>query len=113
VTLGRRGERSSACETELRNVRVLLAAGGAHGHEPSLGAREESHQRPRPVNVNSQLSYYSAAAAHADAIRDAYRNPPLPRSEETPGPGRRSRLAQALGRVAQPGHRRENLLAVR
>jgi len=42
--------------------------------------------------MNPQLNYYSAAAAHTDALRDAYRNPPLPRIDEAPEPERRSRL---------------------
>ena len=63
--------------------------------------------------MNSALNYYSAAQMHADALRDAYRNPPLPRLESDAPPVRRSWLAQAFGWVAQPGHRRENLLAVR
>ena len=65
--------------------------------------------------MNPQLNYYSAASAHAAALRDSYRNPPLPRVDivAEPAPERRSRLAQALGRVAQAGHRREYLVAVR
>ena len=63
--------------------------------------------------MNSALNYYSAAQMHADALRDAYRNPPLPRVERTAPAPRRSWLAEALGWIAQAGHRREDLLAVR
>jgi len=64
--------------------------------------------------MNSSLHYYSAAQMQADALRDAYRNPPRKKAEAKPEPERhRSVLAQALGWVAQAGHRRENLVAVR
>ena len=63
--------------------------------------------------MNSALNYYSAAQRHSDAIRDSYRNPPLPQREPPPAQAKRSFLAEAFGWIAQARHRRENLLAVR
>jgi hypothetical protein len=64
--------------------------------------------------MNSALNYYSAAQRQSDAIRDAYRNPPLPQVDEPAAAAKkRSLLTEALGWVTQAGHRRENLLAVR
>jgi hypothetical protein len=51
--------------------------------------------------MNSALHYYSAAQRQADALRDAYRDPPRQRSIEqppVPEPRRSRRLLLALGR---------------
>jgi len=66
--------------------------------------------------MNNAHLHYAQASQQAAAIRDAYRNPPRPQIDVPPAEPpaeRRSRLAEALGRVAQAIHRREDLLAVR
>jgi hypothetical protein len=47
--------------------------------------------------MNSAVNYYSAAARHADAIREARRNPPLvfaPAPTDDAGPSLLARLAR-------------------
>ena len=53
--------------------------------------------------MNSAIHYYSAAQRHADAIREARRNPPLPRPvDEAPVPVRRGLSAVLARRLARP-----------
>jgi len=122
VTTLRSSRRSGAGASDAPHAaqkRALSAVGSPQTGQlvitPSLGRREESRNPARPVTMNPTLHHHYHAQLQADAIRDAYRNPPrsLVEVPEPPAARRRFRLAEALGRVAQAAHRRENLVAVR